>query len=104
MLSYPEITEMQARAIFEAAEKGVGLVLAGHTHGGQMWPITHLVGLQQPYNKGLHRHGTSQIYVSQGTGYWGPPMRLGTENEISEIVLRAREPDRSPKSPTGTRS
>jgi predicted MPP superfamily phosphohydrolase len=80
----------QPRTIFEAAEKGVGLQLSGHTHGGQIWPITHLVGLQQPYNKGLFEQGNTQIYVSQGTGYWGPPMRLGTENEIAVIRLRAK--------------
>jgi predicted MPP superfamily phosphohydrolase len=80
----------QPRAVFEASEKDVGLVLSGHTHGGQMWPITHLVGLQQPYSRGLFTHGDrTQIYVSQGTGFWGPPMRLGTENEISSIRLRA---------------
>ncbi len=80
----------QPRAVFEAAERGVGLILSGHTHGGQIWPITHMVGLQQPYNKGLYLHNEStQIYISQGTGYWGPPMRLGTENEITEISLRS---------------
>jgi uncharacterized protein len=79
----------QPRQIFKAAENDVGLLLSGHTHGGQVWPVTHLVSLQQPYNKGLFTHPgyRTQIYVSQGTGYWGPPMRLGTENEIAEIVL-----------------
>ena len=80
----------QPRAIHEAAEHGVGLALCGHTHGGQLWPWTFFVGLQQPYVSGLHRHGEmTQIYVSQGTGYWGPPMRLGTRCEITEVVLRA---------------
>ncbi len=79
----------QPREIFRAAEKNIGLMLSGHTHGGQIWPITHLVGLQQPYNRGLFAHpgGRTQIYVSQGTGFWGPPMRLGTENELTEIIL-----------------
>ncbi len=79
----------QPRQIFEAAQKNLGLQLSGHTHGGQIWPITHFVPLQQPYNKGLFSHPGSrtQVYVSQGTGYWGPPMRLGTENEISEIIV-----------------
>jgi predicted MPP superfamily phosphohydrolase len=80
----------QPRAIHEAAEHGVGLALCGHTHGGQLWPWTFFVGLQQPYVSGLHRHGeTTQIYVSEGTGYWGPPMRLGTRCEITRVVLRA---------------
>jgi predicted MPP superfamily phosphohydrolase len=79
----------QPRAIFEASRLGVDLQLSGHTHGGQIWPFTYLVKLQQPYVAGLHRHGDSQIYVSPGTGYWGPPMRLGTRAEITRLTLRA---------------
>jgi predicted MPP superfamily phosphohydrolase len=79
----------QPRAIFEAARLGVDLQLSGHTHGGQIWPFTYLVKLQQPYVAGLHRHGDTQIYVSPGTGYWGPPMRLGTRAEITRVTLRA---------------
>ncbi len=78
----------QPRAIDEAAQMDVGLVLSGHTHGGQIWPFTYLVGLQQPYNRGLYRHTeNTQIYVNQGTGVWGPPMRVGTQSEITEIEL-----------------
>jgi predicted MPP superfamily phosphohydrolase len=81
----------QPAAIIEAAAHGVDLQLSGHTHGGQIWPFTYLVYLQQPYAEGLHRHKetATQIYVSPGTGFWGPPMRLGTAAEISEITLRA---------------
>ncbi len=78
----------QPRAVYDAAKHGVGLVLAGHTHGGQIWPFTYLVALQQPYLKGLYQHdNTTQIYVNQGTGLWGPQMRLGTESEITELSL-----------------
>ncbi|MFO0672474.1 MAG: hypothetical protein U0235_23175 [Polyangiaceae bacterium] len=47
--------------------------------------------LDQPYVRGLHRHegGSTQIYVSEGTGYWGPPMRLGTYAEITVLELAA---------------
>lgn len=74
--------------IASARGLGVGLQLSGHTHGGQMWPFGLLVGLVQPYVAGLHRHhdGT-QIYVSRGTGFWGPPMRIGNPAEIASIVL-----------------
>lgn len=63
------------------------LILSGHTHGGQIWPFDHLVRLQQPYLKGLHTlpYG-GKIYVNSGIGFWGPPMRLGSEAEISYIV------------------
>jgi predicted MPP superfamily phosphohydrolase len=77
----------QPKAIVEAAAMGVGLQLSGHTHGGQLFPFNYLVKLQQPYVAGLHTHGGTQIYVSQGTGYWGPPMRLGTSAEITRIEL-----------------
>jgi uncharacterized protein len=77
----------QPKNIAEAARLGVGLQLSGHTHGGQIWPFSYLVRLAQPYVAGLHRHGDTQIYVSPGTGYWGPPMRLGTRAEITRIRL-----------------
>lgn len=86
----------QPRAIVEAERAGVGLQISGHTHGGQIWPFNFLVRLQQPVTSGLVRFGRSLIYVSNGTGYWGPPMRLGSPAEVTELVLepapeRARE-------------
>jgi predicted MPP superfamily phosphohydrolase len=77
----------QPAAISEAAQLGIDLQLSGHTHAGQLWPWGYFVRLQQPYVHGLHRHGNAQIYVSAGTGYWGPPMRLGSEAEITEVLL-----------------
>lgn len=66
----------------------IDLVLSGHTHGGQIVPFNLLVKLQQPYIKGLHQHNkNTQIYVNKGTGFWGPPMRLGTSSEITYINL-----------------
>jgi predicted MPP superfamily phosphohydrolase len=80
----------QPAAVREAARHGVGLQLSGHTHGGQIWPFSYLVRLQQPYLAGLAREGDTQIYVSCGTGYWGPPMRLNAPAEITEIILQPR--------------
>jgi hypothetical protein len=80
----------QPAQIEEASRAGVGLQLSGHTHGGQMWPFGAMVGLQQPYVSGLHRHGlVTQIYVSRGTGFWGPPIRVFAPAEITTIVLTA---------------
>lgn len=94
----------QPRTVEDASRYGVGLVLSGHTHGGQIWPWNYLVYLQQPYVRGLHNHKGTQIYISQGTGFWGPPMRLGSTAEITLVTLRspARRPDRRP-GPTGKR-
>ncbi len=79
----------QPRAVAEASTMGVGLQLSGHTHGGQIWPWNWLVRLQQPVVSGLAKVGDTLLYVSNGTGYWGPPMRLGAPAEITEITLRA---------------
>jgi len=78
----------QPRQIYEAAHADVDLQLSGHTHGGQLFPFNYLVKLQQPYVRGFHMHEGTGIYVSNGTGYWGPPMRVGAPAEITHIELR----------------
>lgn len=65
------------------------LQLSGHTHGGQFFPWGWLVPLQQPITAGLSRRLGHAIYVSRGTGYWGPPKRLLSPAEITVITLRA---------------
>jgi predicted MPP superfamily phosphohydrolase len=77
----------QPRAVFDAVKHGVGLQLSGHTHGGQIWPWNYFVRLQQPVVSGLKRFGETLLYVSNGTGYWGPPMRLAAPAEITQIRL-----------------
>lgn len=81
----------QPREISEAQKHDVGLQLSGHTHGGQFWPWNWAVYLVQPVVAGLARFGRTQIYVNSGTGYWGPPMRLGTESEITLVTLRSEK-------------
>jgi len=68
--------------------KEVDLVLSGHTHGGQLYPFRILVRLDQYYISGLYKHNeNTQIYVNRGTGFWGPPMRLASSPEISDISI-----------------
>jgi predicted MPP superfamily phosphohydrolase len=68
----------------------VDLMLSGHTHGGQIYPFRFLVKLKQPYIEGLYKDNLGrQIYVNRGTGFWGPPMRLGAKPEISYITLKS---------------
>jgi predicted MPP superfamily phosphohydrolase len=80
----------QPRSIYGAAEAGFDLQLSGHTHAGQYFPGSLLIHLLQPYVRGLSRHEDTrtQIYVSRGTGYWGPPNRAGSPSEISLLTLR----------------
>lgn len=79
----------QPKQIHEAARLGVGLMLSGHTHGGQIFPWQLLVKLDQPYIAGLAQHEDTHIYVSRGTGFWGPPMRVAAPAEIALIELSA---------------
>ncbi len=74
--------------IQDAAEFGFDLQLSGHTHGGQFFPWNYVVGFFHPYVKGLNRHENTWIYVSQGIGFWGPPVRLGTRSEITLLTLK----------------
>jgi uncharacterized protein len=77
----------QPRTAASAEKAGYDLQLSGHTHGGQFWPWNLFVRLQQPFTAGLHRLGRMWIYISRGTGYWGPPMRFGIPSEITRIRL-----------------
>ena len=78
----------QPRSAVAAEPVGYDLQLSGHTHGGQFLPWRFFVRLQQPYVAGLHRHGRMWLYISRGTGYWGPPKRLGAPSEITRLRLR----------------
>jgi predicted MPP superfamily phosphohydrolase len=77
----------QPKAALEAATKGVGLQLSGHTHGGQIFPWGFFVRLDQHFVAGLDKVGDLLLYTSSGTGYWGPPMRVGAPPEITLLQL-----------------
>ncbi|AKJ29615.1 metallophosphoesterase [Caldimonas brevitalea] len=77
----------QPRSAPAAARAGFHLQLSGHTHGGQFLPWKWFVPLQQPYTEGLKRHDGLWVYISRGTGYWGPPKRLGAPSEITQLRL-----------------
>jgi hypothetical protein len=70
-----------------AAQAGFDVQISGHTHGGQFWPWNHFVRFFQPFTAGLHRLKDLSVYVSRGTGYWGPPNRFGVPSEITRIRL-----------------
>lgn len=70
-----------------AHKKGVDLYLAGHTHAGQLFPITLIAGMIYKFNKGLYNYNGTKVFVSQGAGTFGPPMRTGTHSEITVVRL-----------------
>lgn len=72
----------------EAAARGVDLQVSGHTHGGQMWPFHYAVQLAQPAIAGLSTFDDTQLYVSRGAGFWGPPVRIGAPPDISILSLQ----------------
>ncbi len=71
-----------------AKDYGFSLQLSGHTHGGQYIPWKFLVALVWKYYIGLNNHNGTWVYVSRGTGYWGPPIRFAVPSEITLITLR----------------
>ena len=71
--------------------KGINLMIAGHTHGGQMFPGTLLAPLFFPFTKGLYSKGNTKVFVSQGAGTFGPRIRLGTANEINLLRLTPQQ-------------
>jgi len=79
----------QPKALKYALASDVDLQLSGHVHGGQMVPFNWLARLDQPFVQGLHRVERTWLYVSTGTGYWGPPMRVGPGAELTHIELVA---------------
>jgi predicted MPP superfamily phosphohydrolase/uncharacterized membrane protein len=80
----------QPRQVHEATQYGVGLQLSGHTHGGQIWPWHYVAKTQQGgLLAGWSQHDETQLYVSSGTGYWGPPVRFLSRAEITRVTLRS---------------
>jgi len=71
----------------QASAAGINLQLSGHTHYGQIIPFNFLVKLFYPRIRGLYELNGTYLYVSTGTGFWGPPMRLGPRSEITLIKL-----------------
>jgi predicted MPP superfamily phosphohydrolase len=73
--------------VSEAAARRVDLQLSGHTHGGQMWPFHYAVQLVQPSLAGLSTVDDTQLYVTRGAGFWGPPVRVGAPPDVTVLSL-----------------
>ncbi|WP_408629869.1 metallophosphoesterase [Amycolatopsis aidingensis] len=75
--------------VADAVAQDVDLQLSGHTHGGQLTPFELLVSLQQGAVAGHYRFGDTQLYVTRGAGFWGPPVRVGAPPDITIVELRS---------------
>ncbi len=71
----------------QIAEMGAHIQLSGHTHNGQLRPFDFFTRLMFPYNNGYYNVDGLHLYVSSGTGIWGPPFRIGTVSEIIELQI-----------------
>ncbi|KQQ97310.1 metallophosphoesterase [Massilia sp. Leaf139] len=84
------LSHIPAAPVLEmASARGVGLMVSGHTHGGQIWPFSYLVQRRFPQLVGQHALGPLALVISRGAGSWGPRMRLWQPGEIVRITLRA---------------
>ena len=81
--SFKLLCAHQPTSIYSASRAGFDLQMSGHTHGGQYFPFNYFIQMEHPFVKGLYQYQKTQLYVSQGTGYWGPPLRIGTFPEIT---------------------
>jgi len=89
---YTIVLSHEPSLIDEVSERGAALQLSGHTHGGQIFPLHLLEWMDQRYVLGQHRVRGTLLHVSPGAGFWGPPMRLGSQAEISLLCLSTQAP------------
>ena len=82
------LLDHQPVGLEEAVKAGVDLQVSGHTHRGQLWPFSLLTKRIYTLDWGYLRKGNTHFYVSQGTGTWGPPVRVGTRSEIVQLKVR----------------
>jgi predicted MPP superfamily phosphohydrolase len=87
---YTILMSHQPRDFDIASKAGVDLMLSGHTHGGQFFPMILFTPLMYEWNKGLYKLNSSTLYTTTGVGTWGPPIRLGTNSEFVLIELKVK--------------
>ncbi len=85
--SFLIVLDHQPRAIAEAVQAKAGLLLCGHTHHGQLWPLNYITQKAFPLSWGYRVFGGTRVYVSSGLGSWGPPVRIGNRPEVVLITL-----------------
>lgn len=76
------LLDHQPYRLAESEAAGIDLQFSGHTHRGQVWPMSLVTDYIFEQSHGYRRWGNSHIYVSSGLSLWGPPFRIGTESEM----------------------
>jgi uncharacterized protein len=89
-VDYRILLAHEPASVFDLKSEHCNVILAGHTHGGQIFPFSFYVRLVQPVVSGFKRINSTLVFAHQGTGFWGPPMRWFTDSEIAvfEFVKR----------------
>ncbi|MGD9896070.1 MAG: metallophosphoesterase [Candidatus Methylacidiphilaceae bacterium] len=82
------VLDHRPSAVEEAVDCGADLLVCGHTHCGQFWPVNHIVARLFPLAYGYELRGKTHVVVTRGAGTWGPPVRIGQCSEIFRITLR----------------
>lgn len=81
------LLDHQPVGIREAVNNKVDLLLCGHTHKGQLWPLNYITDALFVVGYGYEQIKNTHVYVSSGIGSWGPPVRIGNRPEIVELTL-----------------
>lgn len=85
------LLDHQPYKLTESEAAGVDLQFSGHTHRGQVWPMSWVTDYIYEQSHGYRQWGNSHIYVSSGLSLWGPPFRIGTESDMAVFYLSTKK-------------
>lgn len=83
------VLDHQPYHLERSEQAGVDFQLSGHTHRGQVWPISWITDALYECSWGSHRRGHTQYYVSSGMGIWGGKFRIGTQSEYVVATIKS---------------
>ena len=87
------LLDHQPYNLTDAEDAGIDLQFSGHTHHGQVWPMSLVTDYIYEQSHGYRQWGDTHIYVSSGLSLWGPPFRIGTESEMVVFELSSGSTD-----------
>ncbi len=88
---YTILLDHQPYHLEEAEQQGIDFQFSGHTHRGQVWPISWITDYLYECSFGEHQRGNTHYYISSGLGIWGGKFRIGTQSEYVVATLRGQE-------------